>query len=99
MTAALNQLSQLHRARLAVESGTSVTEAVDRITPKAQFRRVPAVQAALKNWTAARLEQAMAQLAEAGLQSRQLTGSAAALTDPVVSRALLGIAQAARRKA
>jgi DNA polymerase-3 subunit delta len=98
VTAALNQLSQLHRARLAVESGTPVTEAVERITPKAQFRRVPAVEAALKNWTAARLEQAMAQLAEAGLQSRQLTGAAAALSDPVVSRVLLGIAIAARRK-
>ena len=98
VTAALYQLSQLHRARLAVESGTPVTEAIERITPKAQFRRVPAVEAALKNWTAARLEQTMAQLAEAGLQTRQLTGAAAALSDPVVSRALLGIAQAARRK-
>jgi DNA polymerase-3 subunit delta len=97
VTAALVQLSQLHRARLAVESGTSLTEAVERITPKAQFRRMPAVEAALKRWTAARLEQTMAQLAEAGLQSRQLTGSAAALADPVVSRTLLGIAQAARR--
>ncbi len=98
VSAALIQLSQLHRARLAVESGTPMTEAVDRITPKAQFRRVPAVEAALKNWTAARLEQTMAQLAEAGLQTRQLTGSAAALSDPLVSRALLGIAQAARRR-
>ncbi|HEX9321022.1 MAG TPA: DNA polymerase III subunit delta [Xanthobacteraceae bacterium] len=98
VTAALNQLSQLHRARLAVESGTPIVEAVDRITPKAQFRRVPAVEAALRNWTAARLEQVMSQLAEAGLQTRQLTGSAAALSDPLVSRALLGIAQAARRK-
>src|SRR6266699_566030 len=92
VSAALIQLSQLHRARLAVESGTPMTQAVDRITPKAQFRRVPAVEAALKNWTAARLEQTMAQLAEAGLQTRQLTGSAAALSDPLVSRALLGIA-------
>ena len=97
VTAALSQLSQLHRARLAIEAGTPVTEAVERITPKAQFRRVPSVEAALKNWTAARLEQAMAQLAEAGLQTRQLTGSAAALSDPVASRALLAIAQAARR--
>lgn len=98
VTAALNQLSQLHRARLAVESGTSLSEAVERIIPKAQFRRVPAVEAALRNWTAARLEQTMAQLAEAGLHTRQLTGSAAALSDPVVSRALLSIAVAARRK-
>jgi hypothetical protein len=40
----------------------------------------------------------MAELAEAGLQARQLTGSAAALSDAVVSRALLMIAQAARRR-
>jgi DNA polymerase III subunit delta len=98
VTAALLQLSQLHRARLAVESGTPLSEAVERITPKAQFRRVPAVEAALKSWTAARLEQVMARLAEAGLHARQLTGSAATLSDPVVSRALLGIAQDARRK-
>jgi DNA polymerase III subunit delta len=96
--AAIVQSGQLHRARLAVESGTPVPEAVERIASKAQFRRVPAIEAALKSWTAARLEQAMAQLAEAGLHTRQLTGSAAALADPVASRALLGIAQAARRK-
>src|SRR5215472_2743501 len=99
VTAALLQLSQLHKARLAIESGTPLNEAVERITPKAQFRRVSAVEAALKSWTAARLEQAMAQLAEAGLHARQLTGSAAMLADPVVSRALLGIARAARRSA
>jgi DNA polymerase-3 subunit delta len=97
VTAALMQLSQLHRARLAIESGTPITEAVDRITTKAQFRRQPAVQAALENWTAARLERAMAELARAGLYSRQLSGPAGALSDPVASRALLTIAGAARR--
>ena len=39
----------------------------------------------------------MAQLAETGLHTRQLTGAAAALSDPIVSRALLNIARAARR--
>ena len=92
------QLSQLHRARLAIEGGTPVAEAIERITTKAQFRRMPALEAALKSWTAARLEQAMAQLAQAGLHTRQLSGSAAALADPVASRALLAVAQAARRK-
>ena len=98
ITAAILQLSQVHRARLAVESGTPVSEAVERVTTKAQFRRLPAIETAVKNWTAARLEHAMAELAEAGLQARQLTGSAAALSDAVVSRALLMIAQAARRR-
>jgi DNA polymerase-3 subunit delta len=96
--AALNQVSQLHRARVAVEAGASVSQAIEQITTKAQFRRVQAIQTALGSWTVARLEQAMAQLAEAGLQTRQLVGSGAALADPVASRALLRIAQAARRK-
>jgi hypothetical protein len=75
-----------------------VSQAIEQITTKAQFRRVQAIQTALGSWTVARLEQTMAQLAEAGLQTRQLVGSGAALADPVASRALLGIAQAARRK-
>ena len=98
ITAAIMQLSQLHRARLAIEAGTPISEAVERITTKAQFRRVAAIEAALKLWTAAQLEAVMAQLAEAGLNARQLTGSAAALSDAVVSRALLVIAQTARRQ-
>jgi DNA polymerase III subunit delta len=95
--AALNQVGQLHRARITVEAGTSVSAATERMLSKAQFRRVPAVESALRNWNSARLERAMTELAEANLTVRQLTGPAAALADTVASRALLELAQAARQ--
>jgi DNA polymerase-3 subunit delta len=98
VTAAIHQAGQLHRARLAVESGASASEAEDQIVTKAQFRRKQAIEVALKVWTTARLERAMAQLAEASLEARRLSGPLAGLADPLVSRTLLTIAGAARRK-
>jgi DNA polymerase-3 subunit delta len=98
LAAALGQVGQLHRARAAMEAGALLDAAVAAITPKAQFRRKPAVEAALKVWTAARLERAMQQLASAALEVRKLSGSLAPLADSVASRALLAVAIAARRK-
>jgi len=99
VSTALFQVGQLHRARLDIENGTSIQEAAEQLTGKAQFRRKPAIEAALKAWTAARLERAMAQLAEASLDARRLIGPAAALADPAINRTLLAVAQAARRRA
>jgi DNA polymerase-3 subunit delta len=95
---ALTQAGQLHRARTAIEAGTSVAEAVDQVVPKAQFRRRAGVEAALASWTAARLARAMADLAAATLETRRLSGSLADLADPVVGRALLAVAMTARRR-
>jgi DNA polymerase-3 subunit delta len=98
VAAALNQAAQLHRARISIESGIVPAEALDQIVPRAQFRRRAAVEAALGAWTTARLERAMADLAVASLETRRLSGSLADLADPVVGRALLIIATAARRR-
>ena len=98
IAAALNQATQLHRARIAVESGTPMAEEADRIVPRAQFRRRPAIEAALANWTATRLERVMADLAAATLETRRLSGPLADFADPVVGRALLSVAMAARRR-
>jgi DNA polymerase III subunit delta len=97
LAAALREALQLHRARLAVEAGESLAAAADTIVPVAQFRRRPAVETALKRWTAARLERLMDQLATATLESRQLSGPTAPLADALAERALLRLAVSAAR--
>ena len=94
VSAALRQVAQLHRARLAVEEGASVSEAVGAIQPFVHFSRKAAVEAALKSWTAARLERAMAQLADAAFEARKQAGMA----DIIAQRTLLALAVSARRK-
>ncbi len=98
LAAALGQVGQLHRARAAMEAGATLDASVAAITPMPQFRRKSAVEAALKAWTAVRLERAMLQLADAALEVRKLSGSLAPLADSVASRVLLSVATAARRK-
>ena len=98
LSVALAQVASLHRGRIVIEAGASLGEAADQIVSKAQFRRRPAVEAALRLWTSERLERAMAQLAEAALETRRLTGPAAALADAIASRCLLSIAVAARHR-
>jgi DNA polymerase III subunit delta len=91
---ALRQAAQLHRARLAIEAGSSATEASASLSPPVHFRRRALVEAALSSWTAARLERAMAQLAEAALETRRRP----ILSDAIGERALLSVAVAARRR-
>jgi len=98
VSVALIHATQLHRARIDIEEGMSMDEAADRVVSKAQFRRRPAVEAALRLWTAPRLERAMENLADAALEARSSVGAAAALSDPIVGRALLALAVSARRK-
>jgi len=94
VSAALRQVSQLHRARLAIENGASIGEAAGSMQPFVHFSRKAAVEAALKSWTSARLARAMAQLAEATLEQRRQTSMAEA----IAQRALLSLAVNARRK-
>jgi len=94
---AAGHAAQLHRARLDIESGTPLAEVLEQLVPRAQFRRRGMIEAALKAWTAARLECAMAELAGATLDTRRLSGALADLCDPVVGNALLTVARAARR--
>jgi DNA polymerase III subunit delta len=94
VSTALRQVTQLHKARLAVDDGASVSEATGVIQPFVHFSRKVAVEAALRSWTSARLERAMAQLAEALLESRKQAG----LADVIAQRTLLSLAVNARRK-
>jgi DNA polymerase-3 subunit delta len=95
VSAALRQVAQLHRARLAVEEGVPVDEAARGIQPFVHFSRKAAVEAALKSWTSARLERAMAQLADAALEARRQAGMA----EIIAQRTLLSLAVNARSRA
>jgi DNA polymerase III subunit delta len=94
ISAALRQVAQLHKARLAIEGGASLEAAIAGIQPL-HFSRKAAVETVLRIWTAARLERTMAQLADAALDARKRP----ALADALAQRALLAIAVNARRKA
>jgi DNA polymerase-3 subunit delta len=87
MFAAQRHVATLHKARLADTS-------VERMIPPVHFSRKAAVDAALRSWTAPRLERAMAQLAEAAFEVRRN----AALAEPIAHRALLALAVNARRR-
>ena len=84
--------SGLHKARLAVDDGQGAADAVGAMW--LHFTRVNDATAALKAWSAARLARAMTQLADASLESRKQ----ADLVDPIIQRALMNIAVAARRR-
>jgi len=90
--AAQRQLAQLHRWRTAIEEGAAFS--LDAVQPPLHFRRKGPVEAALRQWNAARLAAAMADLAEAVLASRRTP----ALADTLAERALLAIAVKARRR-
>jgi len=91
--AAQRQLAQLHKWRTAIEEGAPFS--LDGLQPPLHFRRKNLVEAALKQWSAARLTVAMAELAEAVLTARRRP----ALADTIAARALLSIAMKARRSA
>jgi len=91
--AAQRQLAQLHKWRTAIEQGAPFS--LDGLQPPLHFRRKNLVEAALKQWNAARLTVAMAELAEAVLAARRRP----ALADTIAARALLSIAMKARRSA
>ena len=92
--AALRQVAQLHRARLAVEDGASIEDAMATNMRGLHFRRKSLVEAAVSTWTAARLELIMTRLAEASLETRQRP----ALAEAVAQRALMAAAEMARRR-
>jgi DNA polymerase-3 subunit delta len=91
---ALRQAIDLHRARLRLDAGAGVEEALGHFRPPVHFTRRPRIEAALRKWTAARLEQAMLDLARAAFEAR----ARPALADAIAERALLMVAQSARRK-
>jgi DNA polymerase-3 subunit delta len=94
LLAALRQVSFLHKARLAVEDGKSAAMVIEGMMPPVHFSRRPTVEAALKSWSATRLERTMQQLADASFEARLKS----ALAGTIAQRALLAIAVNARRK-
>ncbi|HEX4411968.1 MAG TPA: DNA polymerase III subunit delta [Xanthobacteraceae bacterium] len=90
---AQGQVAQLHKWRTTIEDGGSFS--LDSVQPPLHFRRKTLVEAGLKTWNAARLLNAMAELADATLQSRRNSD----LADTIAERALLAIAANARRGA
>jgi len=94
MTTALRQVGQLHRARLAVDNGAPPDEAAKTVAPFG-FSRQNAIARMLRVWTSARLLRAMAQLADAALETRRQSDMAAV----IAHRALLALAVNAKAKA
>jgi len=91
--AAQRQVAQLHKWKTAIEAGAGFS--LDAVQPPLHFRRKDLIGAALRVWSAARLANAMAELAEAVLAARRT----ADLADTIAERALLSIAANGRRSA
>jgi DNA polymerase-3 subunit delta len=91
--AALRQVAQLHRARLAIEDGANIDE-VMKSTMRVHFRRERLVKSALSAWTSQGLERIMTRLAEASLDTRQRP----ALAEAVAQRALMAAAEMVKRR-
>lgn len=94
LSAALRQLSQLHKLRLAADAGQGISAAVESARPPIHFSRKPQVEAALKTWSGEKLLQAMQQLARAVLDSRRQP----MLAETIAQRTLITLATAARQR-
>ena len=94
LSAALRHVAQLHKARLSVDQGDSISQAVEGIQPFVRFNRKSVVETVLRAWTSVRLQRAMARLGEAALDARRQS----AMAEPIARGALLTLALDARRK-
>ncbi len=94
MSAAIRQVANLHKMKLAIDAGNSVDWAMQRGTPPVHFSRKDAVGAALRAWSAPRLLRAMEQLADASFEARREPN----LAETIAQRTLLSIAVSARRR-
>ena len=94
VSAAIRQVANLHKMKLAVDDGDSIEFAMMRGAPPVHFTRKKDVEAALRAWTQPRLLRAMQQLADASLEARRN----AALAETIAHRTLLSIAMGTRRR-
>jgi len=94
ISAAIRQVANLHKMKLAMEGGDSIDFAMKRVAPPVHFSRAEIVGAALRVWSPARLLRSMAQLADASLEARRN----APLAETVAQRVLLSIAVSARKR-
>jgi DNA polymerase III subunit delta len=87
--AALMHVQRLHRARLAMSEGASLSEAAKGARPPVFFRREPAFQRALAIWSEAALALASARLSDADRACKR-TGAPA---ETICRNAIIGLAQ------
>jgi DNA polymerase III subunit delta len=93
ISAAIRQVANLHKMKLAIERGDSIEFAMKRAAPPVHFSRERQVGEALRAWAPVRLLRAMEQLAEASLDMRRN----APLAEAIAQRTLLALAQNARK--
>jgi DNA polymerase-3 subunit delta len=94
ISAAQRQAAWLHKSALAVAEGTPITTLLEGGFPRLHFSRRGNVEAALRNFNAARLVLIIDQLATAALEMRKQASLAAV----IAQRALLSIAVNAKRR-
>jgi DNA polymerase III subunit delta len=94
ISAAQRQAAWLHKSAVAVAEGTPVSAVLEGGFPRLHFSRKANVEAALRNFDAARLAVIIEQLANAAFEMRKQAGLAAA----IAQRALLSIAQNAKKR-
>ena len=95
VSAAIRQVANLHKMKLAIEGGDSLEFAMKRAAPPVHFTRERLVADALRAWTPTRLVRTMEQLAEASLEMRRN----APLAESIAQRILLSLAVNARKAA
>lgn len=93
ISAAIRQVANLHKMKLAIEGGDSMEFAMKRAAPPVHFSRERQIGEALNAWTPVRLLRAMEQLAEASLDMRRN----APLAEAIAQRTLLSLAVNARK--
>jgi DNA polymerase-3 subunit delta len=95
LSGALRFVTQLHKARLALDAGEDSYAVMRSFIPPIHFRREDTVKAALRTWSIPRLAKAMEQLADTAFNARRTS----ALAAPLAQRALLSLAVSARPRA
>ena len=94
ISAAQRQAAWLHKSAIAIAEGTPSSVVLDGGFPRLHFSRKANVEAALRNFDAARLMPIIDQLATVALEMRKQ----AALAAVIAQRALLSIAVNAKRR-
>jgi DNA polymerase-3 subunit delta len=94
VSAALRQVAQLHKMRLALDDGADMEAVMKRGAAPVHFSRQDRVGAALRTWSTSRLLRAMEQLADTSLETRRTP----TLAEAIAQRMLLSLAVNARRR-
>jgi DNA polymerase-3 subunit delta len=94
ISAAQRQAAWLHKSAIAIAEGTPSSVVLDGGFPRLHFSRKASVEAALRNFDAARLMRIIDQLATAALEMRKQ----ATLAAVIAQRVLLSIAVNAKRR-